>query len=127
MIVVDTSALFAILLDEPEADACDAALRADGDALISAGTLAEALVVSLRHNVREEVLETIDRMGVEVVAVTREYAIAVGQAFARWGRGTHRANLNYGDCFAYALAKDRGCPLLYIGRDFSKTDIASVL
>jgi len=127
MMVVDTSALFAILLDEPEAEACDAALRADRNALMSAGTLAEALIVSLRHNVREEVLETVERMAFDVVAVTREHAAGVGLAYARWGRGMHPAGLNFGDCFAYALAKQRSCPLLYIGDDFSKTDIESVL
>lgn len=127
MMVVDTSALFAILLDETEADACHAALRADRNVLISAGTVAEALIVSLRHNVHDEVLETVDRMSFEVIAVTREHAISVGQAYARWGRRAHPVKLNYGDCFAYVLAKERACPLLYIGRDFAQTDVASVL
>ena len=127
MMVVDTSALFAVLLDEPEADACDGVLRADRNVLISAGTLAEAIIVSIGHNLRDEVLEMIDRLAFEVVAVTRDNALKVGQAYARWGRGLHPAGLNYGDCFAYALAKERACPLLYVGADFAKTDIAGVL
>lgn len=127
MIVVDTSALMAILLDEPEADACDAALQADADVLISAGTLAEALIVSLRHHVGGEVLELVDRMGFDVVAVGRADAVRAAQAYSRWGRGTHRAGLNFGDCFAYALAKERACSLLYVGNDFARTDITSVL
>ena len=127
MIAVDTSALMAILLDEPQADACDAALQADSNILISAGTLAETLIVSLRHGVRDAVLDMVDRMAFEVVAVTRADALRAGQAYSRWGRGTHRAGLNYGDCFAYVLAKERACPLLYIGKDFARTDIASVL
>ena len=63
----------------------------------------------------------------DVVSVTRADALRVGQAYARWGRGAHRAGLNYGDCFAYALAKERACSLLYVGKDFARTDIASVL
>ncbi|MBI5910887.1 MAG: type II toxin-antitoxin system VapC family toxin [Betaproteobacteria bacterium] len=124
---VDTSALMAILLDEPEADACDAALQADSNVLISAGTLAEALIVSLRQGVHDEVFDMVDRMAFEVVAVTRADALRAGQAYSRWGRGTHRSGLNYGDCFAYALAKERACPLLYVGKDFARTDIARVL
>src|SRR5947209_18053650 len=100
MMVVDTSALMAILLDEPETDACGTALQADSNVLISAGTLAEALIVALRRHVRDEVLDLVDRMAFDVVSVTRADALRVGQAYARWGRGAHRAGLNYGDCFA---------------------------
>ncbi len=127
MMAVDTSALMAILLDEPEANACDAALQADNNVLISAGTLAEALIVSLRSDVQSAMLDMVDRMAFEVVAVTHADALRVSQAYAQWGKGQHRAALNYGDCFAYATAKERACPLLYVGRDFAATDIASVL
>lgn len=127
MIAVDTSALMAILLDEPQTNACDAALQADNNVLISAGTLAEALIVSLGREVQDQMLDMVDRMALEVATVTRADALRVGQAYARWGRGAQRGGLNYGDCFAYTLAKERACPLLYVGKDFARTAIASVL
>lgn len=127
MIAVDTSALMAILKKEPEAAAAMAALEADADVVISAGTFAEAIIVAARQNIGEQMIKFVDRMGFEVVPVTRADAVGVGQAYARWGKGMHRAALNYGDCFAYAIAKERACPLLYVGRDFADTDIASVL
>ena len=80
MIAVDTSALMAIVLDEPEADACIAALEAEDPLLISAGTVAEALIVSARRNVGEQLSRLIDGLGFEVVARMPE----VGQKFGRW-------------------------------------------
>lgn len=127
MIAVDTSALMAIVLDEPEAAACIAALEAEGDLLISAGTVAEALIVAARRNVGEEVANLIDGLGFEVVSVTSASARRIAQAYWKWGKGTSPAALNFGDCFAYEVAKEHGCRLLYVGDDFSKTDIAAVL
>ncbi len=127
MIAVDTSALMAIALDEPEADACIAALEAEDTILISAGTVAEALIVSAQKNVGDEVASLIADLGLEVVSVTRGSAQRVAEAYARWGKGVHRAALNFGDCFAYELAKENACRLLYVGGDFAKTDIESVL
>lgn len=128
MIAVDTSALMAILLDEPEADACIAALEAEDEVVISAGTMAEALIVAARRNVAEEMASVIDGLGFEVVSVTGAAARRIAEAYARWGKGAARsASLNFGDCFAYEVAKERGCRLLYVGRDFAKTDIESVL
>jgi ribonuclease VapC len=127
MIVVDTSALMAIVLNEPEADACVAALERDADILISAGTIVEALIVSARRNVGAEMAGLIDGLGFEIGPVTLTSARNVADAYEKWGKGLHPAGLNFGDCFAYALAKERNCPLLYIGNDFAKTDIASAL
>jgi ribonuclease VapC len=127
VIAVDTSALMAIVLDEPEAAACIAALEAEGDLLISAGTVAEALIVAARRNVGEEVANLIDGLGFEVVSVTPASARRIAQAYWKWGKGTSPAALNFGDCFAYEVAKEHGCRLLYVGDDFSKTDIAAVL
>jgi len=62
-----------------------------------------------------------------VVPVTRETAQRTFHIYARWGKGIHAAALNLGDCFAYDVARDHNCPLLYVGEDFSKTDIKSVL
>jgi ribonuclease VapC len=127
MIAVDTSALMAIVLDEPEADACIAALEAEDEILISAGTVAEALIVSARHNVEAEVASIIDRLGFEIVTVTAAAARRIAEAYRQWGRGLHPAALNFGDCFAYEIAREHGCRLLYIGDDFVKTDIEGVL
>lgn len=126
MIAVDTSALMAIVLDEPEADACAAALEAENDLLISAGTVAEALIVAARRNVRDEMERLIDGLGFEVAAVTQASARRVAQAYESWGRGVHSAALNFGDCFAYEVAKERGCRLLFVGDDFRRTDIEAV-
>jgi ribonuclease VapC len=127
MIVVDTSAIMAIVLNEPEADACIAALEAEDAVLISAGTVAEALVVSARRNVGKEVAGLIDGLGFEVVTVTAASARRIAQACAQWGKGMHPAALNFGDCFAYDVAKQHACRLLYVGDDFPKTDVEGVL
>lgn len=127
MIVVDTSALLAIALDEPEAEACQAALEAEDEILISAGTVAEALIVGARHGVIEEIERMLDELGIEVVTVTAAAARRIGEAHRTFGKGVHPAGLNFGDCFAYEVAKEHACRLLFIGNDFSKTDIQSVL
>jgi ribonuclease VapC len=127
VIAVDTSALMAIVLGEPQSDACMAALEAEDVVLISAGTVAEALIVAGQKNVRDVVANLIEDLAVEIVPVTMAAAQRVAEAYTRFGRGNHRAALNFGDCFAYEVAKDRGCPLLYVGKDFAKTDIKSVL
>lgn len=127
MIAVDTSALMAIVLNEPEADACSAVLEAEGDLLISAGTVAEALIVADRRNVGEEMERLIDGLGFEVVGVTLASARRIARAYRDWGKGARRAALNFGDCFAYEVAKERGCRLLYLGDDFAGTDVESAL
>lgn len=127
MIAVDTSALMAIVLNEPTADACAAALEAEDRLLISAGTVAEARIVAGRRNVGEEVAQLIDGLGFEIVSVTPASARRIADAYEQWGKGVHPAALNFGDCFAYEVAKEHDCPLLYVGRDFSRTDIGSAL
>lgn len=127
MIVVDTSALMTILLDEPEAGACMTALATQPHVLISAGTVAEALIVAARRKVRDEMVEIISGLGFDVVSVTASSARLVADAYQQWGKGPHAAGLNFGDCFAYQLAKERNCALLYTGSDFSKTDLKAVV
>jgi ribonuclease VapC len=127
MIAVDTSALMAILLNEPEADACITALEGESDILISAGTVAEALIVAARRNVGEDMGRLIDQIGFEIVTVTPASARRIALAYQRWGKGVHRASLNFGDCFAYETAKEHGCPLLYVGDDFGQTDVEGAL
>lgn len=123
MIAVDTSALMAIVLNEAEADGCAAVLEGADHLLISAGTVAEALIVAGRRNVRQEVAQLIDGLGFEIVSVTAASSRRVAQAYEAWGKGVHAAGLNFGDCFAYEVAQEHGCPLLYVGTDFARTDI----
>ncbi len=116
-----------VVLDEPLASACIAALSIDDQILISAVTVTECLIVAGRRGLAEGMERLIDQLGVEIVGVTPAFAYEVGRTYSRWGKGVHRAALNMGDCFAYTLAKERGCPLLYIGKDFAQTDLTSVL
>lgn len=127
MIVVDTSALVAIVLHEPPAPSCAAAMSVAGRVAISAATVAEALIVADRKNLGEPMRRLIGSLGLEIVDVTSTVADRVAAAYSRWGKGVHPARLNLGDCFAYALAKERGCPLLFVGDDFRQTDIESAL
>ena len=127
MIAVDTSALMAIALGEPIADDCMRVLEIQTDVLISAGTAAEALIVAARRNVGDEVSGLIEGLGFEIVPVTPASARRIAAAYSQWGRGVHPAGLNFGDCFAYEIARERSCPLLYVGDDFSQTDLKSAL
>ncbi len=123
MIAIDTSAIMAILLGEPEADRCAAAIEAEDDILISAATLAETLIVAGRRNIGTEAAQLIEGLGLEVIAVTAASASRVANAYAAWGKGAHPAALNFGDCFGYEVAKEHACRLLYVGKDFSRTDV----
>lgn len=127
MIAIDTSALMAILLNEPRGSDCQAAVLAVERIIISAGTMAEALIVSARRGVGAQMARIIQELALEIVPVTEASARRVGDAYERWGRGMNPAALNFGDCFAYQVATEHGCPLLYVGADFAKTDIAGVL
>jgi ribonuclease VapC len=127
VIAVDTSALIAIVLGERQAEACKDALAGEDELLISSVTVAESLIVGSRRNVVAEVGHLIDALGVQVVGVDARFARRVAEAYERWGRGRHPAALNFGDCFAYAVAQEHHCGLLYVGRDFSRTDVQGVL
>ena len=127
MIVADTSALLAVVLDEANASRCRAALLATNEIVMSAGTLAEALIVATSRNVEEELGELVDGVGIVIVPITSSSARRAAAAYRRWGKGLHPAGLNFGDCFAYELAAARDCALLYVGNDFSRTDIKSAL
>ncbi|MGD0184943.1 MAG: type II toxin-antitoxin system VapC family toxin [Roseiarcus sp.] len=127
MIVVDTSALMAIVLDEAQAEACAAVLERESEAAMSAASVAEALIVASRRDRAREMADLIDGLGFEVVPVTETSARRVAAAYAQWGKGVHPAGLNFGDCFAYELAHERACPLLFVGADFVRTDVRSAL
>jgi ribonuclease VapC len=129
-VVLDTSALVAILLGEPERDQLIAALAEAEDPLISAGTLLEASIV-LQSKLGEAGLADLDELlasaGVRCVAVDLAQAHAARDAYARFGKGRNATGLNYGDCFAYALAKVAQAPLLFKGNDFRRTDVIAVI
>ena len=127
MIAVDTSALMAILLGESEASACADALATNDRIVISAATVAEALIVARRRNVGAEMAGLIDGLGVETAGITLAAARRVADCYAQWGKGVNPAGLNFGDCFAYEVARSHGCPLLFVGEDFARTDVVSVL
>ncbi|MEC3948979.1 type II toxin-antitoxin system VapC family toxin [Sphingobium sp. HWE2-09] len=127
MIVIDTSAIMAILLNEAEADVCAKALETDDALIMSAGTLTEVLIVALRRHHGPQAKRLIETLDIEIVPVTLDSAKRAADAYARWGKGVHPASLNFGDCFAYELATTRNCPLLFVGNDFAQTDVMSAL
>jgi ribonuclease VapC len=124
MIAVDTSALMAVALDDPAADVCSDVLANAAEIIVSAGTLAETLIVARHRNVEPAIERLISGLGCQVAPVSELDARKVAEAYGKWGKGVHQAGLNYGDCFGYALATQRGCPLLFAGNDFSRTDVA---
>ncbi len=125
--VIDTSAILAILLGEPDAAAFASAIGIASPRLMSAATLLEASIV-LDSRKGEEGARDLDlfiyRAGIEIVPVDVEQAEVARLAWRRYGKGRRAAGLNFGDCFAYALAKVSGAPLLYKGGDFGRTDLA---
>jgi ribonuclease VapC len=127
VIVIDTSALMALLLDEPEADQIADLLKSEEEFKIAAGTLAEVLIVAGRRGISVEMSRLIEGIAAEIEPLNASGSIAVAEAYSVWGKGLHPAGLNFGDCFSYVTAKGCGSPLLYVGDDFSRTDIRSAL
>ncbi len=125
--VVDSSAIIAMLLGEPEADAFASAISKSSNALLSAGNYIEAVMV-LSNKLSDRSLAELDllmiKLEIIVTPVTLAQAEFARDAFLKYGKGRHRAGLNLGDCFAYALAKETGELLLFKGDDFSQTDIS---
>jgi ribonuclease VapC len=124
--VIDSSALLAILNDEPERRTFNEAIESAESRAMSAATLVEvSIVVESRFGAEglRDLDLFIERAGIEVVPVDREQAYVARRAFSRFGKGRRTAGLNYGDCFSYALATVRGEPLLYKGEDFGNTDV----
>jgi len=124
--VLDTSAVLAILQDEPERRAFNEAIEVADSRSLSIASLVEAsIVIEARYGAEgvRHLDQFLDRADVAVVAVDVEQGKIARQAFSRFGRGRHAAGLNFGDCFSYALAQALGEPLLYKGEDFSLTDV----
>ncbi len=128
--VVDSSALLAVLFGEPERDRFIALLADAEDALISAATLVEASIV-MQAKTGDDGVDDLDELlaaaAVRCVAVDGVQAHLARDAFARFGKRRAPAGLNFGDCFSYALASATARPLLFKGSDFSQTDITPAL
>jgi ribonuclease VapC len=128
--ILDSSPLVAILAGEPDAELYIQAISRAPRCRISAGNFIELSVV-VESQFPVEVLRQCDalfrRVGIVIEPVTVEHAHLARQAFHDFGKGRHPAGLNFGDCFAYALARHAGEPLLFKGNDFSQTDIVSAL
>jgi len=124
--VVDTSAVVAILEDEPERPSFVRALTRANDPLISAATLFECSIV-MHSRGGDRAIEHLDELllsaGVRCVALDVSHVHAAREAWTRYGKGRSPAALNFGDCFSYALAKTTGRPLLFKGDDFAQTDV----
>jgi ribonuclease VapC len=127
--VIDTSALVAILKREPERRAFIEAIEAADARLMSVATFVEiSIVIEARHGAEglRDLDHLIGRAGIEFVPVNADHGTLAREAFSRFGKGRHRAGLNYGDCFSYALAISTGEPLLFKGDDFLHTDVTLV-
>ena len=124
--VIDTSAVLAILRNEPERRRFNQAIEADATRLMSVASFVEAsMVMEARHGydgIRDLDL-FLARAEIELVPVDVNQSHIARQAFRRYGKGRHQAALNFGNCFTYALAKTTEEPLLFKGNDFSQTDI----
>jgi ribonuclease VapC len=129
-VIVDTSAIVAIVRREPGDSAFfDRVLEASRPAM-SAATFVEASLVIEGRGGRQagaDLDSFFAAAGIEIVAVTADTARLAREAWRIWGRGNHPARLNFGDCFSYALAQERGEPLLFKGEDFARTDVRRAL
>jgi ribonuclease VapC len=127
--VVDTSALLAVLQDEAERRAFNEAIEAADSAAMSVASFVEtSIVIETRHGAEglRALDRFVDRAGIAIAGVDLEQGKVARDAFSRFGKGRHPAGLNFGDCFAYALAKVLGEPLLFKGDDFARTDVVRV-
>ncbi|MGH6902115.1 MAG: type II toxin-antitoxin system VapC family toxin [Geminicoccaceae bacterium] len=128
--VIDTSALLAIIFLEPEARHFARLIQATSKPLLSAANLLEAsiLIESRRGIAKRELFDAfVDESGIRIEPVTRAQVLIARDAYRRFGKGKHPAGLNFGDCFAYALAAERSLPLLFKGDDFARTDLRPAL
>jgi ribonuclease VapC len=127
--VLDTSALLAILLNESERRSFTEAIEAAERRCVSAASFVEVSII-LEHRHGAEGVRALDRLlaaaGVSIVDVDVDQARLARDAYQRYGKGRHPAGLNFGDCFAYALATSRAEPLLFKGNDFALTDVLRV-
>jgi ribonuclease VapC len=126
--IVDTSAIMAIALNEPERNRFFQAIVDASDPAMSAGSWIELGVVLSRRSEPEKtrlIEQFVRDAGIRIEPVTVEQADYGRQAYREFGKGNHPARLNFGDCFAYALSKATGEPLLFKGDDFARTDVVA--
>ena len=126
--IIDTSALLAILFAEDDAEAYARAIAGAETRLLSAANYLETGIVidqQINPTAGRQLDALVTRAQIGIESVTREQADLARQAYVDFGKGNHPAGLNFGDCFAYALAKATGLPLLFKGDDFSRTDLRS--
>lgn len=127
--VLDTSALLVLLLEEPEVKTFAEAISLDPRRLVSAATALEIMIVIEARKGEaggRELDLLLHHAKIDIVPFDAEQAEIARHAWQKFGKGNHPAGLNYGDCFSYALAKQSGEPLLFKGNDFNKTDILTV-
>jgi ribonuclease VapC len=127
--IIDTSAIIAILFDEDDAMSYAKAITEADSCRMSAATFVEAAIVveaQTRNNGSRQLDALMRRAAIVIEPVTEEQAHIARQAFIDFGKGRHAASLNYGDCFSYALSKASREPLLFKGKDFAKTDLSAV-
>lgn len=124
--IVDTSALIAVLRRESEADDFADSLLASSAVRVSAGTLLETRLVAERNGGTAELAELLELIGIDVVPVDARQVDLAFDGFRRFGKGRHPAGLNFGDLFAYALARALDAPLLFKGNDFPRTDVKTL-
>jgi ribonuclease VapC len=129
-VIVDTSALIAIAWDEPERVRFEDAIEADPVRLISAASVLEGAIVMMRRTGHAGAAEAVARfhellehLGLEIEPVSAAQVRIAETAYSSYGKAMHPAGLNFGDCFAYALAKETGEPILFKGDDFAQTDL----
>jgi ribonuclease VapC len=125
-VIIDTSAIIAVLFNEHDAEFYARAIARSESRRISAATFVETSIVvetQTRTSGSRQLDAFLRQAHIVIEAVTEEHAHIARHAFTNYGKGRHPAGLNYGDCFSYALAKASGEPLLFKGKDFSKTDV----
>jgi ribonuclease VapC len=127
VIVVDTSAIIAMLIREPGYEELNARMTAQDERFVPATAVLEATMVLTRFygNPKPVIDQYLGVVGLEILTIDAMVVVAAQEAFLRFGKGRHPARLNLCDCFSYASAKVRGCPLLYVGNDFAETDIVA--
>lgn len=116
-----------VVLDEVAGEPCEHIIEEAGRLCMSAATLSECLIVANGRGVGASMATLLMGLDIEIVSVTESTGRQVAAAYARYGKGMHPARLNFGDCFAYVLARERNWPLLYVGNDFGLTDVVSAL
>lgn len=128
--IIDSSAIVAIFYDEPEALDFLSLIDSDPSPMMSSVTALETSIVLQGRKGNGSILSELDRfyqeMNIFIVPFTREHYLVGRMAYDLYGKGRHKAKLNFGDCASYALAKSYNVPLLYKGNDFIRTDIKSV-